>query len=78
MLRRNLKLEDNAFVSLEIDSKSSASQADTIHKAVGDMIFTVGMTNYVPFLLHWTADLDHGSTVKEIMCPQLVILMQNS
>ncbi|KAK4015880.1 hypothetical protein OUZ56_030847 [Daphnia magna] len=24
--------------------------------------------NYVASLLHWTADLDHVSTVKEIMC----------
>ncbi|KAK4015378.1 hypothetical protein OUZ56_030358 [Daphnia magna] len=36
-----------------------------IHKAMGDLDV---ITNYVSSLLHLTVDLDHVSTVKEIMC----------
>ncbi|KAK4009909.1 hypothetical protein OUZ56_019052 [Daphnia magna] len=33
-----------------------------------DSRFFSDIQNYVASLLHWTADLDHVSTVKEIMC----------
>ncbi|KAK4001970.1 hypothetical protein OUZ56_003832 [Daphnia magna] len=82
--KRNQKLEDGTFVSRRHPS-TEPWVIDDIHSGHDCIVnwchFYKAKQNYVASLLHWTADLDNMSTMKEIMClnengsPKCVILM---